>query len=1143
MLLLQDAGRKALLRVAGLDRHPPLENDRARVGALVDQVHGAAGHRLAGLERALLRREPPILRQERGVDVENPAPISSDEVRRQDPHVPREADEVRPCPVEDPEHLRLVRGPTLDPTPLDGKGRQPALPRPGEAARLADVGDDRNDLRVRYASGFDRVGDRLEVGSTTREEDRNAASAHRNEAAGSRSARSPARPSRARRANVEAARGAVLKSTGTDLDVGRALHGSPDHVEAFARLRESPRSGGDFGGVDEENHADSHVEHAKHLGPFDATSGGQEVEDRRNGPGAVRDLRADSLRQHARDVVRETSAGDVRHPVQETALEKRGDDPKIATVRFEQNVPHRSTVQLFQPVLHGEPHLLEENLPSQRVAVRVQSARRKADQDIGRTDRGAVQQESPIHDSNDRSCDVVFVRRVDARHFGSFAAEQRRAVFTAAAREPLDDALQHLAVQSAHGDVVEKEEGLRPLDEDVVDTVVDGVDAADVVAPRGDGDLQLRADAVGRSDQDRLAIGGEVGPKEPAETADIAEDAGRERRADRGSGSRESAGFRVDVHAGRRVARVFQEVCDYRFFRLSFRIEARRRLLPHAAAVFVLWPIASILSSARLLFEHPVGAGVPAGALLAGSAIGALWMAPEWLLVGICAFLLSVLLFSGISAALPFPAVERRRGTIAEPLLAAVAGVSGVALEYPAVLRHPALIPLRSLSVAAASGILVGFALAFGFALGWRQRGRRGALLTTAAAALLVLLGWRASRPPATPKSERAGRGQTVLFGIDSLSQTDDVSILREGVRRLGGVWYERPVPPGLLTNSVWPAIVMDRPVSETGVFLVFQTPDWDGASFNVVRRARELGCRTYAMFSSRITFYLGSEAGFEVDLSGPRGWLHYATSFVKDGSAFLPIVLPHLREIPGAITPANQTGTFSYDLRREVHSVLTAGARSPCAFIAEHLDYLHQTAYPRYSELTSTERAAVREARAREIRDVSLDWQPPVVTADPLSVEKWKLRRLQTVVLEEIERSGFLAPEKSNRLILFSDHGSRRRLNEGNFGDPRYHRVVFATFGVAPRDPNEPMSLLDIPEMIGLADESRPGRADPVVEYANATGDEWKALMKSARLYVNGRVSLDPAIVRRIGERLQGFRPYGNGGYFPAPLRRTPPA
>jgi hypothetical protein len=262
----------------------------------------------------------------------------------------------------------------------------------------------------------------------------------------------------------------------------------------------------------------------------------------------------------------------------------------------------------------------------------------------------------------------------------------------------------------------------------------------------------------------------------------------------------------------------------------------------------------------------------------------------------------------------------------------------------------------------------------------------------------------------------------------------------------------------------------------------------------------------------------------------------------VKDGSVFLPVALPRLREIPGSIAPVNQSGTFSYSLRRDVRAAFTAGARSRCAFVATHLDYLHQAAYPGYSDLNAVERHLVRKARVSGLRDLSLHWQPPAVQGEPLGIEAWKLRHLQRIVVEEIRRTRFLEKGKANRLVLFSDHGNRRLITEANFGDPRYHRVLFATFGIPPRDPQTPISLLDIAEMLGFADERLVGRADSLVEYVNATGEEWKRLQSSARLKADGHVWLDPVIVRAIGQRLQGYRPYAPGGYFPAPLRRSPP-
>jgi hypothetical protein len=321
---------------------------------------------------------------------------------------------------------------------------------------------------------------------------------------------------------------------------------------------------------------------------------------------------------------------------------------------------------------------------------------------------------------------------------------------------------------------------------------------------------------------------------------------------------------------------------------------------------------------------------------------------------------------------------------------------------------------------------------------------------------------------------------------------------------------------------------------------MIYQSVDWSRSPFQLVRRASDSGCQTISFFSDQFTTYVGSTAGFDRIRSGPKGWLQLATAGLKDASVFLPVALPLLPRIPGARTPANQSGTFAFDLRREIDAILTEGT-SRCTFVAGHIDYLHQPLYPRYSDLTPSQRSIVHRSRVEALQDLSLDWQFPVIPGDELQLYSWKSRRLQDLLAQEIRATGYLEPSKKNRLVLFSDHGNRRALTGENFGKPQYHRVIFATFGIPARDPTLPISLLDISSMLGY---SEPGRekADPIVEYTDVTGPEWKQLMRSAKLLFNGRVLLDPGIVRRAGERLRAFRPYSPGGYFPAPVQRPPP-
>ncbi|MBF5044241.1 hypothetical protein FGE12_17720 [Aggregicoccus sp. 17bor-14] len=560
----------------------------------------------------------------------------------------------------------------------------------------------------------------------------------------------------------------------------------------------------------------------------------------------------------------------------------------------------------------------------------------------------------------------------------------------------------------------------------------------------------------------------------------------------------------------------------------------RARLGAHAFGLLVLWPLLSVVSAAWTLKENPLASNSNWLQVLGGMGAGVLFMVPEFLVAGLAALGPTALVFALIALAAGAPAPRtcsrlRRASWALEPLLLGAAASLGVSLEFPAVLLHPALAPLRSLTVAAATAVFAVAVLLLAAARGAVAGPRRGRAVLVSVLAVLGTgaFGWRVLGAPWSPPTVMAGRDSTLLFGIDSLSQADDVAPLRALISRHGGAWYERPVTPGLITNSVWSALLTARPVHDTGVFFVYQGVDWSRVPFNLVARARAEGLRTKSFFSDQFTTYVGSEAGFDEDHSGPRGWLQLASSTLKDASLLLPVILPRLPALPGSVLAPNQAGTYAFNVRREVAELIAGRDGGSRAFIAGHLDFLHQARFPNYAVLTPAERALVRAGPVLALRDSSLDWQYPAIQGDRLDLYSWKIRRVQKLVIEELERSGFLDPARGNRLVLLSDHGNRKGLTLENFGEPRFHRVLLATVGVPARDPQVPISLLDIASLVGLGDPSRPAAAPPVVEYTNALDAEWGALMASAQMRPTGVVALEPRLLQGIGGRLKAVAPY----------------
>ena len=109
----------------------------------------------------------------------------------------------------------------------------------------------------------------------------------------------------------------------------------------------------------------------------------------------------------------------------------------------------------------------------------------------------AVDQALAVDDADDEAGEVVLAVGVEARHLGGLAAEQRAAVLAAGRGHAADDRLGDVRRQPAGREVVEEEQRLGALHQDVVDAVVDEIDADRVVPVGQERDLQLGADAVG----------------------------------------------------------------------------------------------------------------------------------------------------------------------------------------------------------------------------------------------------------------------------------------------------------------------------------------------------------------------------------------------------------------------------------------------------------------------------------------------------------------------------------------------------------------------------------------------------------------------------------------------------------------------
>jgi hypothetical protein len=537
------------------------------------------------------------------------------------------------------------------------------------------------------------------------------------------------------------------------------------------------------------------------------------------------------------------------------------------------------------------------------------------------------------------------------------------------------------------------------------------------------------------------------------------------------------------------------------------------RWTAHVIFACVVWPVLTIACTAYSLKRMPYYSVSWREAFLAGAA-GTVIRLPDLILTGAIFFGLSAFIFSRF-------AVESRPGRIAtmrlflEPVVTFVAACIGIAVWYPGVLNQPLFLPLDFLPVAWLL-LLMGAVVAVGVVV----TGRRGRRLRLALAIFAVCL---LSPAPlwlrATIEPMFGAAPTALLLGVDSISHTDDLTPVTNWVSADGGTWYERAVTPGLFTNAVWTSILTQQPIRTHGVFHTFQRMRAEDAV--LLHDAQRQGYRTIGMFSDQLTAAPGSTAGFDENRSGPMGWRQLLLPMVANSSLLVPVIGSALpRPWPGA-SPSNEAGTFTYDLGREIRSVLHAGEDGQRTFVSAHLTYVHLPAYPSVLELSPAEFKAVMMAPANAVRDRTIDWQDKDLPDDPVPLNHWKVRRVQTVIQREMDRSGYL--KNGGRLVLFSDHGSRVSLNYDTFGDARYHHVMLATFGVPPSCPNEPISLIDIGRLLGFSNV----HAEPTLEFAFPEPGTWPVFVTTVKLRWSGQVDMDERLTAQVFATLRRLDPW----------------
>ena len=550
------------------------------------------------------------------------------------------------------------------------------------------------------------------------------------------------------------------------------------------------------------------------------------------------------------------------------------------------------------------------------------------------------------------------------------------------------------------------------------------------------------------------------------------------------------------------------------------RIRIRKRLVPYSILIFAVWPVFATLTAAIEFRQIPYLAVSWQVALL-GAAAGTLLLLPDFIVIGSGLGFFAIVLYSIFDHRELLRSTER---FIFEPALLFVAVILGTALFYPSIIGLSSMALLHGLSFWVAILTLAGF-LCLGCAFLARTGARHivfGSILTFGLLAPLPVT-LRSSFIPIHFYVYAPKPPPLVLLGLDSLSQHDDLNALRSWAVQHGGTWYSKPVPPGLITNSVWTSLLTMKPVREHGVFHVFQSYSFNHRSDNVVSQAKESGYWTVSVFTDQLTCWVGSTFGFDEDRSGAVGWRQLATSLVSNSSLLLPVFRPVLPRLPLSAAPNNHAGTFTYDIDRELNEIFTYSHAKGPVLVAAHTTYLHSPVYPRITELSWTEWIDVVRAPVKLLRDRSFDWQDADRPTDPIPLRRWKVRRLQKAVMNSLERTEFI--QSGGKLALFSDHGDRAGITLQNFTDAKYHRILLITFGLQAKNPEAPMSLIEVVSLLGV--KPKTGSLPARLEFTLTEAAQWPLLAKTARPQWNGTVQLDENLLKATFRTLKSYEPW----------------
>ena len=274
--------------------------------------------------------------------------------------------------------------------------------------------------------------------------------------------------------------------------------------------------------------SDPHIEYAIHLVNRDIATILEEREDWWDFPCRCVNDSIEIGWQHPGKISRESSAGDMRHGADNSlhlvSAQQFYDGLGVDSSRLQQHITQQLIAKWRIGSVEPERSCVD-NAAHQAVTIAVDAAAFETDEDVASTGADWVNGAVEFHNSNGEARDIEITFRVDIRHLGALATDQRASRDLASPCNALNNLRRCLRILAVKPEVIKKEQRFGALNDEVIDVHRHTVDSNSVEYPQIGCEFDLGSNAIGACHKDRILVVPleyllvEVEPKHPGECA------------------------------------------------------------------------------------------------------------------------------------------------------------------------------------------------------------------------------------------------------------------------------------------------------------------------------------------------------------------------------------------------------------------------------------------------------------------------------------------------------------------------------------------------------------------------------------------------------------------------------------------------